>query len=78
MLKRSHIGQLRKTYLQEQHPNLYSELKDDGVLDAHLRHVQGKALVYFEALIEAGLCAGRAEEKVYQAIVFSCPKSHRK
>jgi hypothetical protein len=28
-------------------------------------------------LIEAGHCAGRAEEKVCQTIVFSCPKSHR-
>lgn len=77
MLNRSHIGQLRKTYLKEQHPNLYRELKDDGVLDAHLRHVQGLALVYFEALIEAGHCAGCAEEKVCQTIVFSSSKGHR-
>jgi len=76
-MNRSHIGQLRKTYLQEQHPNLYRELKDDGVLDAHLRYVQGRALVYFEALIEAGHCAERAEEKVCQAIVCSYPKRHR-
>lgn len=74
MVNRFHFGQLRKTYLQEKHPNLYRELKDDGVLDAHLRHVQGSAHLYFEALVEAGHCAGQAEEKVCQTIVFSCPK----
>ena len=77
ILNRYHIGQLRKTYLKEQHPNLYRELHDDGVLGAHLRHVQGKAQVYFDALIKAGHCAGRAEEKVIETIIFSCPKRHR-
>ncbi len=77
MMDRSYIGRLRKTYLQEQHQSIYRELKDDGVLDAHLRHVQRKAQVYFDALIDAGHCAGRAVEKVCQTIVFSCPKRHR-
>ncbi len=76
-MNRTHIGQLRKSYLKEQHPSLYRELKDDGVLDAHLRHVQGRALAYYVSLIEDGQCAGPAEEEVCQAIVFSCPRENR-
>ncbi|HKL27432.1 MAG TPA: hypothetical protein VJ910_14500 [Desulfuromonadales bacterium] len=52
-----------------QHPRVYYELKDDGVLEAHLRHVQGRALAYYDALIAEGACRKTAEEMVYRDLI---------
>ncbi len=65
----SHIRRLRKEYLRMQHPRVYYELKDDGVLEAHLRHVQGRALAYYDALIAEGACRKTAEEMVYRDLI---------
>jgi hypothetical protein len=64
-----YFRQLRRTYLIEYHPKIYKELMDDGVLEAHLRHTQYRALDYFEALIEDGLSEKAAREKVLREII---------
>jgi hypothetical protein len=64
-----YFRQLRRTYLIEHHPKLYQELKDDGVLEAHLRHTQFRALDYYEALIKEGLSDQAAKEKVLQEVI---------
>jgi hypothetical protein len=64
-----YFRQLRMMYLIEYHPKIYKELKDDGVLDAHLRHTQFRALDYFEILIKAGHSEMAAREKVWQEII---------
>jgi len=64
-----YFRQLRIAYLIEHHPKIYKELKDDGVLDAHLRHTQCRALDYFETLIEAGHSEKAAREKVWREII---------
>lgn len=64
-----HIRRLRMDYLQEHHAHVYRELKDDGVLEAHLRYVQGRALAYYAALIADGACGKAAEEQVYLEVI---------
>lgn len=63
------IRRLRIDYLREHHANEYRELKDDGVLEAHLRHVQGHALAYYAALIAEGTCGKTAEKQVYHEVI---------
>lgn len=63
------IRRLRMDYLREHHARVYRELKDDGVLEAHLRYVQGRALDYYAALIAEGACDKAAEEQVYQQLI---------
>ncbi|PLY03474.1 MAG: hypothetical protein C0623_01445 [Desulfuromonas sp.] len=64
-----HFRQLRIDYLRREQPKLYQELKDDGVLHAHLTHLKRRALLYFEELMQAGVCREKAEEKVYQDLI---------
>ena len=63
------IRRLRIAYLKEHHAHVYRELVDDGVLEAPLRHVQGRVLAYYEVLISEGACGKVAEEHVYQRLI---------
>lgn len=64
-----HVRRLRIDYLREHHAHVYRELVDDGVLEAHLRHMQGRALAYYAALIAEGACDKVAEEQVYLQLI---------
>ena len=64
-----YFRQLRRTYLSLYHPKIYKELMDDGVLEAHLRHTQCRALDYYESLIADGHSERAAREKVLREII---------
>lgn len=65
----NHIGRLRKNYLRVHHTLVYNELRDDGVLDAHIRHVVGRALALYEKLLATGDSCKTAEDKVLREVI---------